>query len=239
VDVKYLPGKRYEYTPVDIHSRFVYARIHAQLNAFCAESFLIELSERLAFEVHTAQVDGGGFKAEFAQSLEALKLGSRRNDPHSPWQNTAVERFHHTVAEECWLGLEDELENLTTKKHDQTLKSISRTVTANARTQASATARRLNCLPHAHSPCILNSQGSVQLTPSLSTRTPGSLQSEQRRRPLALRARQAAGVEHGERADSGLPGDGYSLAAPTGDSPRVRRRRCKTHRCCSRRPAPR
>lgn len=115
VDVKYLPGGRYEYTAVDVYSRFTYARIAERLDADTARHFLAGLLAQLPFAVHTIQVDGGSeFKAGFAELVAGLRLTRRMNSPHSPWQNGVVERFHRTVAEQCYLGLPGGLAELST-----------------------------------------------------------------------------------------------------------------------------
>jgi transposase InsO family protein len=122
IDVKYLPGKRYEYTCVDVYSRYTYARVHDQLNAWQAREFLQEALEQLPFAVDTVQTDGGAeFKAEFAELLTDLIRRRIINTPHSPWQNGVVERFHRTVAEECYLELEDELHEISTAELDWAL----------------------------------------------------------------------------------------------------------------------
>jgi transposase InsO family protein len=122
IDVKYLPGGRYEFTAVDVYSRFCCARVTDRLTAWEARRFLAELLEVLPFPLHTVQVDGGAeFKAEFADQLQQLRLGRRVNAPHSPWQNGVVERFHRTVAEECWLALDAELEQISTARLDRAL----------------------------------------------------------------------------------------------------------------------
>lgn len=122
IDVKYLPGGRYEYTCIDVYSRYVYARVYGQLNAWQANEFLLELLAALPFRVSTIQTDGGGeFKAEFTETVHALKLNKRLNAPHCPWQNGFVERFHRTVAEEFYLWLSDEIEEIRTSALDAAL----------------------------------------------------------------------------------------------------------------------
>jgi transposase InsO family protein len=125
LDVKYLPGGRYEYTAIDVYSRFCQATVQDRLDAQTAADFLERLLRESPFAVHTIQTDGGGeFKAEFAKLLSELELGVRRNTPHSPWQNGVVERFHRTVAEECYLALEDELDALPTAALDAALQEF-------------------------------------------------------------------------------------------------------------------
>lgn len=115
VDAKYLPAGRFEFTALDVYSRHVYARVHCALTADSAQAFLNGLLAEVPFSVHTIQVDGGGeFKAEFDKLLLERGLQRRQNDPHSPWQNGFVERFHRTVAEECYLALPGELSERST-----------------------------------------------------------------------------------------------------------------------------
>lgn len=127
VDVKYLPGGRYEYTAIDVYSRFCQGSVQDRLDAQTAADFLAQVLRESPFQVHTLQTDGGSeFKAEFAKLSADLKLGVRRNTPHSPWQNGVVERFHRTVAEECYLALEDELDAISTPQLDAALQHFLR-----------------------------------------------------------------------------------------------------------------
>jgi transposase InsO family protein len=122
IDVKYLPGGRYEYTAIDVYSRFCQGTVQDRLDAQTAAEFLTRLLQESPFPVHTIQTDGGSeFKAEFARLSDQLQLGVRRNTPHSPWQNGVVERFHRTVAEECYLEVAEELEDMSTADLDAAL----------------------------------------------------------------------------------------------------------------------
>jgi transposase InsO family protein len=124
VDVKYLPGRRYEFTALDVYSRFAAARVTESLDAATARSFLLELLEQLPFTLHTVQVDGGSeFRAEFAAELERRGLGLRRNSPHSPWQNGVVERFHRTVASECYALLDCDPQAMSTAALERELQT--------------------------------------------------------------------------------------------------------------------
>lgn len=124
VDVKYLPGKRFEYTAIDVYSRYVFARVEACLDSHTAARFLRDLRFRAPFTIHTIQVDGGAeFKHEFQALIQRLKLARRQNAAHNPWQNGCVERFHRTVAEECYLALAEELDTIPTAKLNRALQS--------------------------------------------------------------------------------------------------------------------
>lgn len=125
VDVKYLPGGRYEFTALDVYSRYAFARVEERLDSETAADFLASLRRELPFAVHTVQVDGGSeFKAEFATALERDKLHCRRNAARSPWQNGVVERFHRTVAEECYLLVTEELVELSTAQLNRALRTF-------------------------------------------------------------------------------------------------------------------
>jgi transposase InsO family protein len=116
VDTKYLPGNRYEFTALDVYGRYAFARVSDDLTAESAQRYLRLMLKKLPFKVHRVQVDGGSeFKAEFDQLLTDLGLHRRQNDPYSPWQNGVVERFHRTVAEECYLALPGELADYSTE----------------------------------------------------------------------------------------------------------------------------
>lgn len=122
LDVKYLPGRRFEYTAIDVYSRYVYARVSPRLDSHTAAAFVAELARCLPFPIRVIQVDGGAeFRREFDALLADWQLDQRRNAPHSPWQNGCVERFHRTVAEECYLALADDLEDIPTQYLDRAL----------------------------------------------------------------------------------------------------------------------
>lgn len=114
VDMKYLPGKRYELTVVDVYSKYADAEIVESLAAAVAKAAFDTILERLPFKVHTVQTDNGSeFAAEFKTFAEEKNLARRTNNSYSPWQNGVVERFHRTVAEECYLGIPGDLESLS------------------------------------------------------------------------------------------------------------------------------
>lgn len=115
VDIKYLPGKKYELTVIDVYSRYVDAVIVESLSALTAKTAFEAVLKRLPFIVHTIQTDNGGeFEAEFKTFIEGKNLARRTNASYSPWQNGVVERFHRTVAEECYLGFPGDLETAST-----------------------------------------------------------------------------------------------------------------------------
>ena len=117
VDMKYLPGKRYELTVVDVYSKYADAVIVESLSAITAKTAFETIMNRLPFKVHTIQTDNGSeFEAEFKTFAEGKNLARRKNDSYSPWQNGVVERFHRTVAEECYLGFPGDLETADTSQ---------------------------------------------------------------------------------------------------------------------------
>ena len=91
------------------------AVIVENLCAITARAAFEAVMRRLPFTVHTVQTDNGSeFAAEFKTYAEGKNLLRRMNDAYSPWQNGVVERFHRTVAEECYLGFPGDLESAST-----------------------------------------------------------------------------------------------------------------------------
>jgi transposase InsO family protein len=115
VDVKYLPGGRFEYTAIDVYTRVVWAVIREQLDSATAANFLHSVLAQAPFPVHTVQTDNGSeFALDFAQFLRERGITHQRNAPRCAWQNGVVERFHRTIGEECYLSLADDLGNYST-----------------------------------------------------------------------------------------------------------------------------
>lgn len=122
VDVKYLPGGRFEYTAIDLYSRYVWAQVATRLDSATAADFLRAVLACAPFSTHTVQTDNGSeFALDFSALLRAQGITQRRNAPRCAWQNGTVERFHRTVAQECYLELHGELEHYSTTKLDRRL----------------------------------------------------------------------------------------------------------------------
>ena len=175
VDVKYLPGRRCEFTAVDVYSRYVFARVERRLDSHTAARFLRDLRSLAPFRIHTVQVGGGAeFKDEFDSLAGRLKLHRRKNTPHSPRQNGYVERFHarwlRSATSRCTVSRSGSPPRNSTAR----LAATSPTTTTAACIQPWVTALP----PHRSAPPpqtrILVSPRSVQLTRSLKTTEPGA-----------------------------------------------------------------
>jgi transposase InsO family protein len=120
--VKYLPGGRFEYTAIDVCTKVVWAQVSERLDSATAADFMSAVPHRAPFTVHTIQTDNGSeFALDFAQLLDQRRIKHRRNAPRCAWMNGVVERFHRTVAEECYLALPGDLRDLSTTRLNRAL----------------------------------------------------------------------------------------------------------------------
>lgn len=97
-------GRRlYQYTAIDVVSRFRYAEIHRRCNTATAVKFLGNLRRRASFEVHMIQSDNG---KEFGKRLSwwcaARRIRHVFSHARRPQENAYVERSHRTDEEEFW-----------------------------------------------------------------------------------------------------------------------------------------
>ncbi|MFH2062910.1 MAG: integrase core domain-containing protein [bacterium] len=106
VDTKYVAlGSRrlFQYTAVDVVSRWRHAEIHPELDSATAAAFLGSAAASAPFRVAAVQTDNG---REFGRafSRRASALGARHFFTHKarPTENGRVERSHRTDEEEFW-----------------------------------------------------------------------------------------------------------------------------------------
>lgn len=116
IDTKHLdtlpgyPYRFYQYTAIDAFSRMRVIKIHDELSALNATSFLKEVVKSLPFRVETVRTDNGveftygPFKVDHPFSLECarLKIKHHLNKPAHPESNGRVERSHRTDDEEFY-----------------------------------------------------------------------------------------------------------------------------------------
>lgn len=87
----------------DRQSKFIHAQLYSQATSRSAKRFLLELIEKLPFEVASIQVDGGSeFMGEFESACEELKLELIVLPPASPKKNGGVERGNRVFREEFY-----------------------------------------------------------------------------------------------------------------------------------------
>lgn len=106
VDTKYvsLEGRRlFQYTAIDVVSRWRYVEIHRNLDQETTIKFLDNILNQTPFTVRTAQTDNG---KEFGQRVTAHfrrnKINHVFTHKHRPTENGHVERSHRIDEEEFW-----------------------------------------------------------------------------------------------------------------------------------------
>lgn len=106
MDTKYVShhGRRmYQYTAIDVISRFRYAEVHPALDMATTIRFLEAVSEALPFSIAMIQTDNGH---EFGRAVSSwcTAHGIRHVFSHKarPIENGHVERSHRTDEEEFW-----------------------------------------------------------------------------------------------------------------------------------------
>lgn len=99
-----LPGVvRYQFTAIDVVSRYSIVGVRGVATAGTAADFLAEARARFPFTLKAIQVDGGSeFMAAFEQACHAAGLSQWVLPPRSPKLNGQVERANRTHREEFW-----------------------------------------------------------------------------------------------------------------------------------------
>lgn len=123
VDTKYLEGrKRYQYTGIDVVSKWRYLRAYANMDAKSSIDFfkrLLSKAEKKGINIKMIQTDNGReFQTEPVGYLTSIGIGHQYIWIHTPDQNGVVERSHRTDDEEFYHLTETRdlsLEELNTK----------------------------------------------------------------------------------------------------------------------------
>lgn len=122
IDTKHLiilGQKYYQFTAVDCYSRVSYSYIYTKGSSACARDFLIRLLRYFPFKVEALQTDNGSeYLLHFHQECETRGIVHYFSHPHTPKDNTFVERMIQTTIYELWLfdeTLIPELKYLNTK----------------------------------------------------------------------------------------------------------------------------
>lgn len=94
------PKKRlYVFTPIDVHSRWVYAKAYERMNAATSVHFVREAQKVASFRFTTLQSDHGPeFGMWFVSRIEKKHRYTRIGKPND---NAHIERFNRTLQEEC------------------------------------------------------------------------------------------------------------------------------------------
>jgi transposase InsO family protein len=116
IDTKFLPGKKYQYTAIDVVSKWrfvlVYSRLNMENTVNFVDKLLVKAKEKGVI-IKIIQMDNG---KEFQSLVEAhiTKLGIKYQHTwiHTPDQNGVVERSHRTDDEEFYQETEINYQNL-------------------------------------------------------------------------------------------------------------------------------
>jgi transposase InsO family protein len=111
VDTKYLEGrKRYQYTAIDVVSKWRYLRAYANINAQNSIDFfkrLISKAKEKGITIKMVQTDNGHeFQTEPIKYLLSRYINHQYIWIHTPDQNGCVERSHRTDDEEFYQQVE-------------------------------------------------------------------------------------------------------------------------------------
>ena len=106
IDTKYLPRKKYQYTAIDVVSKWRFVLVYSKLNMKNTINFIDRLLVKAGekkISVKMIQMDNG---KEFQSLVEAhiTNLGIKYQHTwiHTPDQNGVVERSHRTDDEEFY-----------------------------------------------------------------------------------------------------------------------------------------
>lgn len=94
-------GYRYLLTAIDELSKLAYARLYKTHTSRNAKDFLERLlyvTDNRILNIHTD--NGSEFLSEFAEACKALNLPHWYSRPHTPQDNSILERFNRTIQEE-------------------------------------------------------------------------------------------------------------------------------------------
>jgi len=94
-------GYRYLLTAIDEVSKMAYARLYTTHTSRSARDFLerlLYLTDKKVINLH--HDNGSEFKKEFEKACEALSLPQWYSRPHTPKDNSVLERFNRTIQEE-------------------------------------------------------------------------------------------------------------------------------------------
>ena len=122
VDTKFLPRKKYQYTAIDVVSKWRFVYVYDKLNQENTIDFTTRLlveARKKGITIRMIQMDNGHeFQSEFESYLTSLGIKYQHTWIHTPDQNGVVERSHRTDEEEFYQETEidyKDLEDINTK----------------------------------------------------------------------------------------------------------------------------
>ena len=116
IDTKFLPKKKYQYTAIDVVSKWRFVLVYGKLNMENTINFvnklLVEAKER-GINIKMIQMDNGKeFQSLVENYLTKLGIKYQHTWIHTPDQNGVVERSHRTDEEEFYQETEIDYKNL-------------------------------------------------------------------------------------------------------------------------------
>lgn len=116
IDTKFLPRKKYQYTAIDVVSRwrfiFVYSKLTQENTIDFVQKLLIKAKQK-GITIKMIQSDNGHeFQTKFEEYLKSLNIKIQHTWIHTPDQNGVVERSHRTDEEEFYQETEIDYANL-------------------------------------------------------------------------------------------------------------------------------
>jgi transposase InsO family protein len=116
IDTKFLPKRKYQYTAIDVVSKWRYLKVYPKLTQENTIDFVNKLlieAKKKGIIIKMIQSDNGHeFQAEFEEYLKSLNIKIQHTWIHTPDQNGVVERSHRTDEEEFYQETEIDYTNL-------------------------------------------------------------------------------------------------------------------------------
>lgn len=116
IDTKFLPRKKFQYTAIDVVSKWRYLKVYPKLTQENTIDFVKNLlieAKKKGITIKLIQSDNGHeFQAKFEEYLKSLNIKIQHTWIHTPDQNGVVERSHRTDEEEFYQETEIDYTNL-------------------------------------------------------------------------------------------------------------------------------
>jgi len=116
IDTKFLPRKKYQYTAIDVVSKWRFMEAYPRLTQASSIDFVNKLlikARGKGIRIKLVQTDNGHeFQSDFESHLKSLSMGVQHTWIHTPDQNGVVERSHRTDEEEFYQETEIDYTNL-------------------------------------------------------------------------------------------------------------------------------
>jgi hypothetical protein len=116
IDTKHLPKRKYQYTAIDVTSKWRYLTGYRAFNVANSIDFVervLARSKKKGLTINLVQTDNGPeFQREFVEYLTKLGIKHQYTWIHTPDQNGCVERSHRTDEEEFYQETDIDYTNL-------------------------------------------------------------------------------------------------------------------------------